>query len=266
MAEPGAADPDAYFVRVDGEQFRATRHTTGAWSTTEQHIAPMLGLVVHELERDAQERGTAALALGRMSYDLLGVIGITDFTVRVEPLRIGRTIELVGVLVESGGREIVRARGWRLAAYDSSPAAGGDEQAMPPPTDGEPWSIGTWWPGDFLAGLEVRAIDPPEPGRRRIWVRSPLDLVASEGSSDLARLAGLFDVANGLAVRKDPKEWFFANVDLTAHFFRRPSGRWLGYDIRQTFGADGMGLTATVLHDVSGSFGRQAQCLTVRPQ
>ena len=45
--------PAAYFVRVALHTFRPTGHTAGAWSETEQHISPLAGLVVHEIERHA---------------------------------------------------------------------------------------------------------------------------------------------------------------------------------------------------------------------
>ena len=48
------------------------------------------------------------------------------------------------------------------------------------------------------------------------------------------------------------------------HLFRRPYGDWLGLDTTVSFGADGVGLTASVLHDERGPVGRSAQTLTLR--
>ena len=69
-----------------------------------------------------------------------------------------------------------------------------------------------------------------------------------------------------MTVRADPREVLFPNIDLTAHLFRRPEGAWAGFDITVTFGADGIGLTSSVLHDVTGPLGTQAQLLTLRPR
>lgn len=57
----------------------------------------------------------------------------------------------------------------------------------------------------------------------------------------------------------------FPNLDLTAHFFRTPVGRWLGLDTSVSFGERGIGLTSSVLHDAIGPLGTLAQSLTVRP-
>ena len=58
----------------------------------------------------------------------------------------------------------------------------------------------------------------------------------------------------------------FPNTDLTVHLFRQPTGDWLGLDTDVSFGPDGIGLTASVLHDERGPIGRAAQTLTLRRQ
>jgi len=68
-----------------------------------------------------------------------------------------------------------------------------------------------------------------------------------------------------LTVRAHPDEVAFPNVDLTAHLFDQPQGEWLGFDTTVTFGADGVGLTSSVLHDHRGPVGTLAQILTIRP-
>lgn len=73
------------------------------------------------------------------------------------------------------------------------------------------------------------------------------------------------DTANGIAVRRSPREWMFPNVDLTIHLHRQPTGDWVGLDTTVIFGAGGHGLTSTVLHDVLGPVGQASQTLTVRP-
>jgi hypothetical protein len=73
------------------------------------------------------------------------------------------------------------------------------------------------------------------------------------------------DTANGIAVRRSPREWMFPNVDLTIHLHRQPTGDWVGLDTTVIFGTGGHGLTSTVLHDVLGPVGQASQTLTVRP-
>ena len=105
-----------------------------------------------------------------------------------------------------------------------------------------------------------------EPGRGRFWVRTPIPLVEGEDVAPVARLAGLLDIANGMAVRADPRELFFPNLDLTAHLVREPEGAWVGFDTRVTFEDNGIGLTSSVVHDVAGPLGTLAQTLTLRPR
>lgn len=262
--------PAAYFTRTGPHTFMPTRHTGGAWSESEQHISPMGGLVVHEMQAHAaaqdEQLGTSnAPAITRLSMDILGVLPLEEFDVQVEVIRPGRTVELLEAVVTSGGRPAVRVRAWRLATSDTQEVAGGEGPALPAPQTLQPWPMTSLWPGDYIASLDVRLTRPPAPGRATAWVNTPLQLVEAEPSSDLARFIALVDTANGIAVRRSPREWMFPNVDLTIHLHRQPTGDWVGLDTTVIFGAGGHGLTSTVLHDVLGPVGQASQTLTVRP-
>ncbi|WP_306207905.1 thioesterase family protein [Actinoplanes sp. RD1] len=52
----------SYFERVGAHTFRPTELTGGAWAVDEQHIAPMTGLIVHEIDRMVAARGGSAAA------------------------------------------------------------------------------------------------------------------------------------------------------------------------------------------------------------
>ena len=118
--------PAAYFVRVAPGRFRPTGHTAGAWSETEQHISPLAGLVVHEIERyAAATSGADGRVVSRVSFDILGVVAIEEFEIEVTTVRPGRTVELVEAVVTSGPRTVLVARAWRLATPDTAAVAGG---------------------------------------------------------------------------------------------------------------------------------------------
>ncbi len=255
----------AYFERLSETAFRATEHTSGAWTTTEQHIAPALGLLAHVVERDRDARRSDGLVVARLSYDILGTVpvGLVETAVRVA--RPGRTIELVEATLAHAGRDVVRVRAWLLAPGETVGYAATPLPRIPPPEAMEPWHPTRVWPGGFIASAQLRRREE-EPGRAAYWVRTAVPLVEGEPSSGLARAAGLFDIANGMTVRVDPREVLFPNVDLTAHLFRQPVGEWVGFDTAVSFGADGVGLTSSVLHDGSGPLGTLAQILTVRPR
>ncbi|MFN8099806.1 MAG: thioesterase family protein [Dermatophilaceae bacterium] len=256
---------EAYFERLGESRFRATEHTSGAWEVSEQHIAPALGLLAHCVERDRDARRDDGLVLARLSYDILGTVPVGDVDVSTAVLRPGRTIDLVEATMTYADRAVVRARAWLMARSDTSSIAGGRLPTIPGPDAVAPWEVRSVWPGGFIEGVEVRR-GQVEPGRAVVWVRTPIPLVAGEPVGAASRFAGLLDIANGMTVRADPREVLFPNIDLTAHLFRRPEGAWAGFDITVTFGADGIGLTSSVLHDVTGPLGTQAQLLTLRPR
>ncbi|MGX6448719.1 acyl-CoA thioesterase domain-containing protein, partial [Patulibacter sp. S7RM1-6] len=123
--------PDPFFVRLDERRFRPTAHTGGGWNPAEQHISPMNGLLAHEIERFAAARPDDGLRVGRLTVDILGVLTLEEFSVDVETLRAGRTIELVEATVVQHGRVAVRARAWRMATGDTAAVAGGAPEALP---------------------------------------------------------------------------------------------------------------------------------------
>jgi hypothetical protein len=251
------AAPPAYFERLAPGWIRATGHTGGAWSVTEQHISPLNGLLVHAMDLFVAERGTGGrLATARIAFDILGIVPIDEVGVHVEVVRPGRTIELVEAVAVSDGRAVLRARAWRLARHDTRAVAGGHPDPLPPPDGLASVDLSRVWPGGYIASLDVRPLRAPEPGRATVWLATPVALVADEPVSDLARFVGLVDTASGIAVRQSPTEWMFPNVDLTVHLHRQPAGRWVGMDTTVVFGPDGSGLTTTVLHDLTGPWGR----------
>jgi hypothetical protein len=254
----------AYFERVGATAFRATGHVGGAWRTDEQHIAPALGLLAHTVELDRDARRDDGLVVGRLSYDILGTIPIDVVETSVRVVRPGRTVELVEATLGHDGRNAVLLRAWLMRPGDTTGVHATPLPRITPPEDMPAWDPSSVWPGGFVASAQVRR-EQVEPGRAAFWVRTPLPLVQGEEVSRLAGAAGLFDIANGMTVRVDPKDVAFPNVDLTAHLFAQPRGDWLGFDTTVSFGPGGLGLTSSVIHDTGGPIGTVAQILTVRP-
>ncbi|WP_346265693.1 hypothetical protein [Microbacterium esteraromaticum] len=91
-------------------------------------------------------------------------------------------------------------------------------------------------------------------------------LLEGERVSTRSRMLGMTDFANGIATRVAPEAALYPNVDLTASIFREPVGEWFGLDTSVSFGADGTGLTESVLSDETGPLGTVSQTLTVRPR
>lgn len=259
----------SYFTALhDAGHYRATEHTGGAWNPQEQHVAPVFGLMVHVLQQWGEQRQSdqqsSPLRPVRMSFDILGTLPVGEVSCEVHPLRAGRTVELVEVVLSHGGRAAVRMRAWFLAEFSTEDIAGSSFEQLDPPESMEPWDATALWPGGFIASLHGRRRELGE-GRGQVWIRSEHEVVEGEEVSELATFCSLLDTANGVAVRADPTEVAFPNLDLTVSFFRIPQGPWVGMDTTASVGATGLGLTHTVLHDADGPVGAMTQSLTVRP-
>ena len=262
MPQHHLATPDAYFVQDGEDRYVPTRHVQGAWRATEQHVAPLAGLLAHAVETHNPRPG---LQLARLHYEILGVIALAPTQVRVSTIRRGRTIELVEATASIEGREVVSARGWRLATVDTSAVAGTDLPSLPDPQSWPVWDGTQTWTGGYIGSLEFRVDPQRRPGQGRMWLRSPIALLDGMPVGPVAAYAMFVDTANGVAVRADPTHWAFPNVDLHIDLWREPVPGWVGFDTLVTFGPTGLGLTSSVLHDIEGPVGRAQQMLTVRP-
>ncbi|BBZ36596.1 thioesterase [Mycolicibacterium confluentis] len=253
-----------YFERLGESRFAATEHTQGAWNRAEQHIAPSLGLLAHAVEQDRDRRRDDRLPLTRLSYDILGTVPIAAVEVDVQVRRPGRSIELVEATMSHAGRAVLVLRVWLMQRFGTEQLAGSSFAPIPSPEDTPAWDMSALWRGGFIASADVRRREVG-PGRATAWVRTNVGLLAGETVSPAAAAIGLLDIGNGLAVRADPAQVAFPNIDLTAHLFSEPRGGWLGFDTTVSFGADGLGLTHSVIHDETGPIGSSSQMLTVRP-
>lgn len=262
---PDQDEADSFYVRLGPGRFRPTLRTEGVWQPGEQHMGPVSGIIVQALEDFVSAGGGDDLQLSRITFEILGMIAAEDFEVAVEVVRRGRTVELLEATMVVGVRPVVRARAWRLIRLDTSAVAGGQPDALPGPDPLPDWPGSNVWPGGYIAALRFRPLPGGEPGRGRAWITTDVGLVQGESSSDLARYVGLVDTANGVAVRRPPSAWMFPNVDLSIHLYRSPVWGWVGFDTTVIFGANGVGLTSTTLHDRLGPVGRAEQILTVRP-
>jgi len=260
LGHDGGAVPEAFYVRRAEGHLVSTLHAQGAWQPGEQHLAAASALVLAEIER----RLPSDKLVARVSFDVLGVILSGEFTIEVRVTRPGRTIELVEGWMRHGERVSVHARVWRLVASDTSSIQGIEWEPLPPPEAMPAFAFAARWDGGYVQSIEARQAADARPGRGRSWLRTRHALVAGETDPPTAAFVKLVDTANGLVVRASPGEVFFANVDLTLHFLRRPEAGWVGFDTRVSFGPSGLGETFTVLSDRLGPVGTAAQALTVR--
>ena len=243
-------------------RYCSTIHAQGAWNEHEQHMAPASGIIAAEL---AQFQPRDDVRIGRISYDIFGLIAAGEFSIVTRVIRPGKTIELLESQMQAQGRTCIVARAWRMCVDDSSAVAGLEDQVIQQPDALAQWHGMSRWPGGYIQSIEARIDEKHRPGKGIVWLNNAKEMVENQPTSDFVHLLGMVDTANGIVPRQDGDfTWGFPNLDLQVHMHRLPQGRWLGLETMQQFGADGIGLTSTILHDVQGPFGRSEQILTLR--
>lgn len=237
-------------------------HCQGAWNPHEQHMAPAGGILAHEL---AHFNPRPELRIGRMSYDILGLIPFGEFSIQTQVIRGGKTIELLEATMLANGRACIVARAWRMQTQNTQSIAGLEDAFVTPPEQLPVWDGMKCWPGGYIQSIQARADATRRAGRGIVWLNTQVDMVEGEKTLDFVKLMGLIDTANGVVPRVEPGQgWAFPNLDLQVHLYREPQGQWLGLQATQQYGSDGIGLTSSVLHDELGPFGRSEQILTLR--
>ncbi len=242
--------------------YQSTHHAQGAWNAHEQHMAPATGVICAELEQFSPRND---VRIGRISLDILGLIAGGEFYIRTKVIRAGKTIELIESEMMAQGKTCVVARTWRMMTQNSQLIKGLEDAHGNTPENAPVWEGIRQWPGGYIQSIEARS-HQRRAGKGIVWLRTPHDMVEGEPTSDFVRLMGMVDTANGIVPRLEtPFSWGFPNLDLQIHMHRLPQGQWLGLETTQQYGDDGIGLTSSVLHDLSGPFGRSEQILTLRP-
>lgn len=243
--------------------YRSTIHAQGAWNPNEQHMGPASGIIAAELEQFTPRDD---MRIGRISFDIFGLIPAGEFTISTRLIRPGRTIELIEAEMVANEKTCIVARAWRMETQDSSEVAALEDQSRAPHPEALPdWDGMDCWPGGYIQSITTRTDENHRPGKGFVWINTPVEMVEGTTTSDFVHLLGLVDTANGTAPRQAGDfTWAFPNLDLQIHMYRAPTGRWLGLETVQQYGKDGIGLTSSVLHDLHGPFGRAEQILTLR--
>lgn len=240
----------------------STIHAQGAWNPHEQHMGPASGIMAAELERFSPR---ADMRIGRISFDVFGLISEGEFSITTRVIRPGKTIELLEAEMQANGRVCVVARAWRMQIQESAEIAALEDQPVLHPDSLKHWDGMQHWPGAYVKSLEVKADANHRAGKGIVWLRNGKEMIEGQATSDFVRLIGMVDTANGVAARQGKEiTWGFPNLDLQIHMYRYPTGKWLGLETLQQYGADGIGITSAILHDTQGPFGRSEQILTLR--
>jgi hypothetical protein len=270
--EPPPLPAASFFEPVDESdsgagRFVSTPATAGPWSPGLQHAGPFSALLGRAFERHDPVPG---MRVARVTVEILGPVPVAPLEISVRTVRPGRRISLLEAELASGGRTLVRATAWRIAA---SPAhlETFDHVGAPPPVPDEVRKLRAW-PGAHLDGylscLDWRQVegDFGRPGPAAVWARSRIPLVAGAADSPLVRTLTLADSLSGVGAQLDFGKWLIINTDLTVALDRDPEGEWLFMRARVNTAPHGSALGEAELADASGTFGRGLQTLLVDAQ
>src|SRR5262249_23075657 len=89
--------------------------------------------------------------------------------------------------------------------------------------------------------------------------RDRWQLVAEEEPSPVVRAALASDLPNPLA-NSSPEGLQFINADLTLFLGRPPESEWIGLEVADHLGADGVAIGSCPLYDTSGPIGWSSVC------
>jgi hypothetical protein len=249
------------FYELDGGRLIATELTRGPWDPGSQHAGPPSALLARALEGCEPREG---MRVARVTVEILAPIPIGPLAVSARVVRPGRSVELLEASLEGADGELMRARGWRLAAGDVTAEW---EQDGPPPGREDAEALEFFPTGETVGwhtAMEILFARGRflEPGPGVAWMRPRVPLVAGEAITPLQRTMLAADAGNGISAPLDWQTHIFINTDLTVHLLRPPEGEWVCLD--SVTHVDGIGLSDTALWDERGRIGRAGQTLLVR--
>ena len=265
---------EAFFL-PDGDRYVATELTRGPWDAGAQHAGPPAALLGRAIDRFGSRNG---VQVARVTFEILRPVPIAALEVSTTLLRGGRSVEVVGASLSSGGSECMRATGVRIRTTElpldsEAPALApgadprGDLGPVPAgPEHGEPLRFfATGQQVGYHTAMEWRFVAGAflEPGPATVWMRMRHPLLPGEDPTPLERVLIAADSGNGVSSVLDWRRWLFINPDLTVYLHRPPVGEWVCLQARTTVERAGVGLAESVVYDRGGPVARGMQSLFV---
>lgn len=253
----------AFYTRIDDSTFESSPLTSGPWGPHSQHAGPPSALLARAFET-FEPRADARLA--RLHVDILGPVPIAPLTITVEPVRPGRSIELLQAVVSAGGKDVLLGRAWRMTrAPEEMPEidAPGDGQEVPDAVD---FVMPEMHQDGYLSAVDWRYSRGGygESGLVTAWLRPRIPLVDGEELSGWQRALVVADSASGVSMPVDPKRTPAINTDLSVALTREPRSEWIRLDAQTTIVPGGGAHTAARIGDEYGPIGHGSQAMFSR--
>jgi len=218
------------------------------WSPDMLHGRLLAGLAARASERETPSE----YRLVRLTLDMFRFPPMKPFQVATSVARDGRRVRAVDVLVTCDGSVV--ARGFSVALR-TGPHPEGDLWSAPEWDAPHPDTIAP--PESVFAGWEFRPVTPhpfASAGRKQLWMRDNWQLVAGEDLTGNIRVALAADLPNPLA-NSGAAGLQFINADLTLTIRRPPASEWIGVEVTNHLGEDGVAIGLCTMYDVTGAIG-----------
>ena len=237
----------AFFERTE-DGLAPVPEARSPWSPDMLHGRLLAGLAARASESEIPSE----FRLVRLTLDMFRFPPMLPFHVATTVVRAGRRVLVLGVSISSEGKEVARAS---TVALRTGPHPTGALWS-PPPWDVPPPDV-VPAPKDVFAGWEFRPITSDafsSAGPKQVWMRDNWELVAGEPLSGIVRVALASDLPNPLA-NAGAAGLQFINADLTLTIRRPPATEWIGVEVANHLGEDGIAIGLCTMYDVAGSIG-----------
>jgi hypothetical protein len=224
---------------------------SGPWNRDQLHGRLMVGLVARMIEQELLPLGFRCI---RLTVDLFRVASMDPVELAFEPLREGRRLQVVEVVLSAGSVEVAHATA-ALLQVTAPPA--GTVWSRPPWSVPGPHELVSQ-PPQSVAGqtYEMRPITsiPALSEGTKVWTRERHALIAGEQVSPFVRVALAADLCSPLSAWGD-HGLHYVNCDVTIHLHRPPQREWVGIEVAEHLSDAGLAIGACRIYDETGPLG-----------
>lgn len=254
-------EPRAFF-RPDERGLSPVPEAASPWSTDMLHGRLLSGLAARAIEQEVSE---PAFRLTRLTVDLFRTPPMQPVLVTTRVARNGRRVRAVDVSMTCGQDEVARAHGLvlRTGPHPEVTVWRPDEWQVPAPDQLPPSERMA-----SMAGWDIRPITPDgffSAERKQVWTRDTWQLVAGESVSPLVRVALAADLPNPLT-NAGAEGLPFINADIALSIRRPPVSEWIGLEVSEQLGQDGIAIGSCTIYDTDGAIGWSSVCSVATPQ